>query len=204
MSLRFSYINVKERGLILLLDKFIAYKEEPTLKQKPTIEILDGLVASIDYLALFDPEDEQDLARLENIKELRSVANEFPKLSEFLDNVALVEKESRARTRTDSKGAVSLMTLHAAKGLEFNTVFLVGMEEGLFPHSRTLLDRSEMEEERRLCYVGITRARENLFLTYARKRLFFGARTTGVVSRFVSDIPESLFQLKISSSFVND
>ena len=84
------------------------------------------------------------------------------------------------------------MTLHASKGLEFPIVFIVGMEEGLFPHARSLLDRSELEEERRLCYVGITRARERLFLTYARKRLFQGMKASNTISRFVMDLPKEL------------
>ena len=87
------------------------------------------------------------------------------------------------------------MTLHAAKGLEFPVVFMVGMEEGLFPHSRSLMDKLEMEEERRLCYVGITRAKEKLFLIYTRRRLFFGVRSENLLSRFISDIPEHLLKV---------
>ena len=92
------------------------------------------------------------------------------------------------------------MTLHAAKGLEFPIVFIIGMEEGLFPHSRALMDKSELEEERRLCYVGMTRAKDKLFLTYARRRLFFGQRTTNIVSRFVTELPEHLISQKISEN----
>jgi DNA helicase-2/ATP-dependent DNA helicase PcrA len=92
------------------------------------------------------------------------------------------------------------MTLHAAKGLEFKTVFIVGMEEGLFPHSRAIMDRLEMEEERRLCYVGITRAKEKLYLTYARRRLFFGTRSENMISRFVADIPEHLLSMELNGS----
>ena len=124
------------------------------------------------------------------------MAQEFPVLSDFMENVALVEKESNRR---NDKNAVTLMTLHAAKGLEFPVVFMVGMEEGLFPHSRALMDRLEMEEERRLCYVGITRAKTKLYLTYARRRLFFGARTENMISRFIADIPEHLLEMKFSS-----
>ncbi len=160
-----------------------------------TLELLDEIVQATGYLDLFDEENEEDLARLENIKELRSVAESFPTLVEFLENIALVEKESR---RHSDKNAITLMTLHAAKGLEFPIVFLVGMEEGLFPHSRSLRDRLEIEEERRLCYVGITRAREKLYLTYARRRLFFGAYTQGVLSRFITDIPEHLVEARFS------
>ncbi|MFH0749321.1 MAG: 3'-5' exonuclease, partial [Candidatus Gottesmanbacteria bacterium] len=93
---------------------------------------------------------------------------------------------------------VTLMTLHASKGLEFNTIFLIGMEEGLFPHSRSLMDKEELEEERRLCYVGLTRAKEKLYLSYANRRLFFGTRTQNVVSRFIADIPEQLLDRQVS------
>jgi len=86
------------------------------------------------------------------------------------------------------------MTLHAAKGLEFSQVFLIGMEEGLLPHSRSLLSREELEEERRLCYVGITRAQTKLYLTYTRRRLWFGTQQSNQVSRFVADLPEHLLQ----------
>ena len=90
----------------------------------------------------------------------------------------------------ETKNTVNLMTLHAAKGLEFPVVFMIGMEEGLFPHSRSLMDKNELEEERRLCYVGMTRAKQKLFLTYARKRLYFGQRTSNIVSRFIMELPE--------------
>lgn len=104
--------------------------------------------------------------------------------------MALVEKEySQAG---ELKNAVTLMTLHAAKGLEFPIVFMIGMEEGIFPHSRSLMDKHELEEERRLCYVGITRAKDRLYLTFAKRRLFFGQRTAGVMSRFLFDLPEEI------------
>jgi DNA helicase-2/ATP-dependent DNA helicase PcrA len=137
---------------------------------------------------------------LENIKELRSVATEFPVLSDFLDTISLLEKEPQKKDTDDEHGknAVTLMTLHAAKGLEFETVFLIGMEEGLFPHSRSLMDKEELEEERRLCYVGITRAKEKLYLTYANRRLFFGTRTENLISRFIGDLPEELIEKRVS------
>lgn len=175
--------------------------EKFPLDQKDTLAVLDKVIEATDYLYLFDAENEEDLARIENIKELRSVANQFPGLPEFLENVALVERESNSRGRSaEGAGAITLMTLHAAKGLEFPVVFMVGMEEGIFPHSRSLMDRMEMEEERRLCYVGITRAREKLYLTYARKRLFFGTRSANMLSRFIADIPEGLLEVKFSGS----
>ena len=159
---------------------------------KTTIEILDEVLKTTGYIELFNPDDEEDLARLENIKELRSVAMKFPKLPEFLENIALTEREANRRRASGS--AVTLMTLHAAKGLEFKNVFLVGMEEGLFPHSRALMEPEQMEEERRLAYVGMTRAMDKLYLTYARRRLYFGTRNSNAVSRFLADIPEELLE----------
>ncbi len=185
-----SYKRVEKLGKGRLA-KFLEHKFVPTTN---SLELLDKTLEVASYLDLFDADNEEDLARLENIKELRSVAQEFPQLQEFLENVSLVEKESR---RSVSGNAVTLMTLHAAKGLEFPVVFMVGMEEGLFPHSRSLMDSLEMEEERRLCYVGITRAKEKLYLTYARRRLFFGANTSNIISRFLADIPEDLLEIKL-------
>ena len=109
--------------------------------------------------------------------------------------MALIEKEYAPNfTGEKNNSKVTLMTMHAAKGLEFRIVFMVGMEEGLFPHSMSLMDRNELEEERRLCYVGITRAREKLVLSYARKRLYFGQRASNMVSRFITEIPEELVE----------
>ena len=162
-----------------------------------TLETLDGVVKTTGYLDQFDPLNEEDAMRLENIKELRSVATEYPNLSEFLEQIALTEKESKRPHYVEAmggQGAVNLMTMHSAKGLEFKTVFIVGMEEGLFPHSRTLMNPDEMEEERRLCYVGMTRAMDKLYLTYAVRRLFFGQRSSNMVSRFIADIPEELIE----------
>ncbi len=167
----------------------------------PTIEILDNVVKATDYLSLYDEKDEEDQQRLENIKELRSVAIEFPDLNQLLENVSLVEQEYMPDHIKDEKGkkdAVNMMTLHAAKGLEFRVVFMVGMEEGLFPHSRSMMDKNELEEERRLCYVGMTRARKKLYLTYSRKRLFFGQKTTNIVSRFIMELPEGTLERNLN------
>jgi DNA helicase II / ATP-dependent DNA helicase PcrA len=168
-----------------------------------TIDYLDGVIKATKYLDLFDEKVEEDRARLENIKELRSVAIEFPDLADFLENVALVEQEyhSEKQENAEKKNAITMMTLHAAKGLEFPIVFMIGMEEGIFPHSRSLMDKSELEEERRLCYVGMTRAREKLYMTYARRRLFFGQRMTGTVSRFVLELPEHVMSQKVSEDY---
>ncbi len=186
-------------------EKFNNFLSEITASNKlvalTTLELLDQTLARTQYLELYDAKVEEEAYRLENIKELRSVATEFPVVSEFLETVALVEQEyepTTKRARDENRDAVTLMTLHAAKGLEFPIVSIVGMEEGLFPHSRTLEDREELEEERRLCYVGITRAKEKLYLTYANKRLFFGTRTQNMISRFVADIPQHVLSLKVS------
>jgi len=168
-----------------------------SLNSLTTLDILDAVIQKTDYLALFQKESEENLARLENLKELRSVATEFPNINDFLENVALVEAGPRNRT----KNAVTLTTLHAAKGLEFPIIFIVGMEEGLFPHSRSLMDTNQLEEERRLAYVGITRAKEVIYLTYAASRLYFGERISNPPSRFIMDIPENLIENLGSNSF---
>ena len=132
--------------------------------------------------------------RIENLDELVNVAVEYdasteePSLEEFLQGVALV---ADADTREDDEGLVTLMTLHNAKGLEYPIVFIIGCEEGVFPHSRAL-DEGGLEEERRLCYVGITRAERDLYLTSARTRTVFGARNFGAASRFITEIPAEL------------
>lgn len=182
------------------LKKFLKFTEkfdqEKYKKKLTTLEILDKTLEATDYLDFFDKKDEKDLARLENIKELRSVATEFPELNGFLENVALVQQEYLPQhpLGNKKKNAVTLMTTHAAKGTEFPVVFMVGMEEGLFPHSRSMMDKEEIEEERRLCYVGMTRAKKKLHLLYTRQRLYFGQRSTNPPSRFLADISEDLVE----------
>jgi DNA helicase-2/ATP-dependent DNA helicase PcrA len=174
------------------LKKFEKVKEKIRKNQKPQ-EIIENILKETEYLFLIDDGTEKGKSRVENVKELLSVASNFENLSDFLENVSLVEAESEAqKAASEGKEAITLMTVHAAKGLEFETVFLVGMEEGLFPHLRSSFDPADLEEERRLAYVGITRAKEKLYLTYARNRLFLGRRQTSVVSRFVTDIPDHL------------
>ncbi len=175
------------------LKSFLAYRDSLSdVAAIPTIDLLDAVLRETKYLDLYDEQDGEDQQRLENIKELRSVALAFPNIDEFLENVALVESEysSSEKENQGKKNAITLMTMHAAKGLEFPVVFIIGMEEGLFPHSRALMNRDELEEERRLCYVGITRAKNKLYLTYARRRIFFGQRTSNTVSRFIFELPE--------------
>lgn len=180
------------------LAKFIAFQDKIAKPasdfEGTTLELMDNLVGEIGYLDLYKKPSEENQSRLENIKELRSVATQFPDLSQFLENVALVEQEESSKLKGDEGNRVTLMTLHAAKGLEFPVIFLVGLEEGIFPHSRSLFDSAQLEEERRLAYVGITRAKELLFLTYANQRLFFGQTTSNPPSRFIIDIPENLLE----------
>jgi DNA helicase-2/ATP-dependent DNA helicase PcrA len=161
-----------------------------------SFEILEKIIQATHYLDLYNPKLEEDLKRIENIKELYSVATEFPNLSQFLENVALSQMEyiPQDQPKTQKQNAVYLMTLHAAKGLEFEIVFIIGMEEGIFPHSKSLWEKPELEEERRLCYVGFTRAKKKLYLTYANRRLYFGTYINNPPSRFLLDIPQDLIE----------
>ena len=127
--------------------------------------------------------------RVENVEELLGAAREAGTLEDFLTEVSLVSDTDEVGSDGSS---VTLMTLHTAKGLEYPVVFLAGMEEGVFPHLRALGEPAELEEERRLCYVGVTRARERLYLTYAWCRSLWGTAQFNPPSRFISEIPEHL------------
>ena len=166
----------------------------------PVKQLLDDVLLKTGYLEeLQSSKDPQDESRVENLKEMLSVTEEFavkcerngeePTLENFLADVALVADIDDAELGEE---AVTLMTLHSAKGLEFPDVFLVGMEEGIFPHSRTLMDENEIEEERRLCYVGITRAEKHLFLSNARTRTIYGRTQYYTPSRFLQEVPRNL------------
>ena len=128
--------------------------------------------------------------RVENLAELMNTASEHPDLESFLESTALIA----ATDVVDDGESVSLMTLHSAKGLEFRVVFLTGMEEGIFPHSQSLGEPDELEEERRLCYVGVTRARERLYVTHSWSRLLFGSIQQSFPSRFLKEIPDELVE----------
>ncbi|OCA82929.1 DNA helicase PcrA [Pseudobacillus wudalianchiensis] len=148
-------------------------------------------------------------SRLENIEEFLSVTKNFEDNSEdkslvaFLTDLALVADIDEVGKEEKVQDSVVLMTLHSAKGLEFPVVFLMGMEEGVFPHSRSLMDENEMEEERRLAYVGITRAEEELYLTNAQMRTLYGRTNMNPVSRFISEIPADLIDDLAASKKVN-
>lgn len=150
-------------------------------------EFVEAVIRRTQYQQYLDDGTAQAAERIENVKELMSVAKEYDQvgLDSFLEEVALL---SGLDTVDESSDAVTLMTLHAAKGLEFPVVFMTGMEESIFPHSRALFDAAEMEEERRLCYVGMTRAREELFLYHANSRMLYGMSQHNPASRFLSDL----------------
>jgi DNA helicase II / ATP-dependent DNA helicase PcrA len=149
--------------------------------------LIDTLLRRLDYLNFLQDGTPQGEARIENVKELLSAASEYADagLSGFLEEVSLV---SDIDTADMGSNAVILMTLHAAKGLEFPVVFITGLEETILPHSRALYEPAEMEEERRLMYVGMTRAREELYLSYASERTLYGGRQHNPPSRFIADI----------------
>ncbi|HET9722070.1 MAG TPA: UvrD-helicase domain-containing protein [Candidatus Saccharimonadales bacterium] len=149
--------------------------------------LIDSLLRRLDYLHFLQDGTPQGEARVENVKEMLSVAREYEEagLAGFLEEVALVSDLDNADF---GKNAVTLMTLHSAKGLEFPVVFITGLEETVLPHSRALYEANEMEEERRLMYVGMTRAKEELYLTYAIERTLYGGRQHNPPSRFLSDI----------------
>ena len=149
--------------------------------------LVDSLIRRLEYLQYLTDGTPQSESRQENVKELISVAQEYEEqgLDGFLEEVALVSDLDSANFGSD---AVTLMTLHAAKGLEFPVVFMVGLEETIFPHSRALYDQSEMEEERRLCYVGMTRAQGELHMLYATSRVLYGGIQHNSPSRFLSEI----------------
>ncbi|PIW55775.1 MAG: hypothetical protein COW16_04500 [Sphingomonadales bacterium CG12_big_fil_rev_8_21_14_0_65_65_10] len=153
-----------------------------------TEELMDKIFDATGYLENYDTNNEEDYSRLENIKELKSVALNFPDLTQFLEQVVLVESEYFEKEKQkDRLQGVRLMTLHQAKGLEFEVVFISGLEEGILPHVRSIDDQFQLEEERRLFYVGITRAKERLYLTWAQRRFIFGNRIESIKSRFLSE-----------------
>ncbi|MBQ3425203.1 MAG: UvrD-helicase domain-containing protein [Clostridia bacterium] len=168
---------------------------EQMYEKKPS-GFLEELIERTEYVkALEEDKNEENQSRIENIRELQGAVSEFERLnpegelSDFLENVALV---SDLDAMNEAGGAVTLMTLHSAKGLEFDHVFMTGMEEGVFPLSRAVFDDDLMEEERRLAYVGITRAKKRLFMTHARTRALYNTRNNNELSRFVSEIPQRL------------
>ena len=176
-------------------------------KVRPSV-IVEAVLEQSGLLAeLANSTDPQDEVRVENLKELLAVAMEYEErpfeeltedeeisLSGFLEKVSLVADSDQIPEGEDHGGVVTLMTLHTAKGLEFPTVFLTGMEDGIFPHSRTLGEKDEIEEERRLAYVGLTRARERLYISRAEYRSSWGAPNYNPPSRFLDEIPANVIE----------
>jgi DNA helicase-2/ATP-dependent DNA helicase PcrA len=156
---------------------------------------LDFLLKTINYKEYILNGTEEGEGRWENVQELFTAIEKYDKFSTeeaiklFLEEVALATDLDNI---DDKQDAVTLMTLHSAKGLEYDSVFIIGLEEGLLPHSMSMENPSEMEEERRLCYVGITRAKSRVHLIFARVRRIFGSTQANYPSRFISDIPEHL------------
>lgn len=167
------------------------------------LDLTELIKSVIDQSGIIKELEQEDTieakTRIENIREFQSVVLDFvrnseeedPGLNDFLAHVSLI---ADVDTMADEQDRVVLMTMHSAKGLEFPIVFLAGMEEGVFPSYRSIGEESEMEEERRLCYVGITRAREKLFLTFTKSRTLFGNTTYNRQSRFIDEIPEDLLK----------
>ncbi|MFN3429629.1 MAG: UvrD-helicase domain-containing protein [Candidatus Sericytochromatia bacterium] len=169
------------------------------VEKLPVPDLMKRLVEESGYQqSLYDENTEEAMGRVENLQELVTVAGEFvetsddPSLGAFLTHLMLLSDLDQAESQDQTVERVTLMTLHSAKGLEFPVVFLVGLEEGIFPHKRSLDDPTQLEEERRLAYVGITRAKEQLIVTNASRRMLYGEPQRGIPSRFLKEIPEDL------------
>lgn len=183
------YSNSRE--FINCMEEF--FKQKDNLKLS---ELIEKVLENTGYLKALEVEDtEESKNRIANLEEFLNVAIEFEKenaentLSEFLEGITL---SSDLDNMEETEDSITLMTLHSAKGLEFPVVFLVGMEEGVFPGYRSIGEDKEIEEERRLCYVGVTRAKERLFLTRSKQRTTYGSTTYNPPSRFLTEIPETM------------
>ena len=173
-----------------------------TSQKMSLTNLIKTIIQKIDYEKYIRNGQEEGERRWENVQELLTVANRYNQLKpglsleKFLEEVSLSSSLDEVETK---KNLINLMTLHCAKGLEFPVVFIIGCEEGIFPHSRSSFDLGQMEEERRLCYVGITRAKQRVYLTFTQQRRLYGQTMVNPPSRFLSDIPEGL-SLKHSPS----
>ncbi len=174
-------------------------EDQANAGESPKI-LLEAVLEKSGYKTMLESDRSvESEGRLENIGELASIAAEHEDLESFLEHSALTSAVDESGEIT----SVSLMTLHSAKGLEFKNVFLVGLEEGLFPHSRTMEEALDLEEERRLCYVGITRAKDNLALSYALTRSQWGSQREGMPSRFIHEIPAELLDRVDLTGYAN-
>ncbi len=204
------YVNPKESVSIARVQKigkrryaaYLAWREEfsanlDSADAKPA-DLLRDILAVTKYRDRFDADDPEDFVHLENIDEFLANANQFSSTDQFLENVALIQDDygpDGKRSDDDNRAQVTLMSLHSAKGLEFDTVFLVGMEENLLPHSRSLWDPEQLSEERRLCYVGITRAKNQLYFTYCHRRWTYSGMSGVTRSRFLDDLDPALLEV---------
>jgi len=190
--------NKAIKGLSELGDLLAAMRD--IMADASPAEVIESLIRRLDYYAYLSDGTTQAESRIENVKELIGVATSYDEqgIDVFLEEVALVTDIDQA----DAQGnAVTFMSLHSSKGLEFPVVFMIGMEETVFPHSRALYDQSEMEEERRLCYVGMTRAREELYMIYASGRMLFGGVQHNPPSRFLSEVDAKFVPSDNSTTF---
>lgn len=202
MSLYYSLLNIDSiedinKRSLNSIEKFISQMNYFVMaKDKMKVsDLIDEILEVTGYVKELEKDTSKDNHdRIENLKEFKSAAVEFEEISEdkslssFLERIALISDQDEI----NSSDAVTLMTLHTAKGLEFNVVFIAGMEEGIFPHFSAKEDDDELEEERRLCYVGITRAKKMLYLTCAQSRLLYGRQMYNDISSFIEEIPEDL------------
>jgi DNA helicase-2/ATP-dependent DNA helicase PcrA len=178
-------------------------------KGKTLLELIDYILQETKYVEWFDDRTEQAEMKKENIGELKSVAHSYSEkygkksLEMFLNEINLIEQEQE-KNQDGSGNYVNLMTLHSSKGLEFDYVFMIGMEEGLLPHSRSFMEEDEMEEERRLCYVGITRAKQKLFMTFAERRQTREGYTSQIPSRFLGEIPQEICDYYSNADYHTD
>ena len=177
------------------LSAWLSKQKSEELVQSAPIDLLKAILEVTDYQAKYAKETEEHMQRLGNVEELLNVAAQFETPHQFLENVALIQNDHLIDSPIEEDNSVNLMSLHAAKGLEFAIVCMAGMEDGLLPHSRSLFDADQMEEERRLCYVGITRAKQKLYMTHARSRFQYGTTTSAIRSRFITDISKDLIEL---------
>ena len=186
-------LSKKTAQLVKTADMFIELKN--IAETKPLDEMLDILLDKTGYAAYMKSLGDEGIARMENINELKSTMVEYMNgkaegeeysLSEFLEEISLFTDIDKL---DESADAVVMMTIHSAKGLEFPNVFIVGMEDGIFPGVRSMDSLEDLEEERRLAYVAITRAKEHLYITHAQQRMLFGSTNRNLVSRFVKEIP---------------
>lgn len=200
--------NAAEYGLNrvhLATREFISCIEELNKKQNdiPVSELTKRILEETGYVKALELEDTKEAEnRIENLEEFLTVTYEFQEeaeneLGNFLENITLSSDVDELE-ETDEQ--VTLMTLHSAKGLEFPVVFMAGMEEGIFPSSKSVDEPNGLEEERRLCYVGITRAKEHLYMTCARSRTIFGSTSYNGISRFLKEIPEEFLSEESSLS----